>query len=64
MRIKGLPLRRVTELLTGPQVTPEEAAFMANLLIAEGVEDTNQLSFARWCELSLKAHQLFTTETT
>lgn len=50
MRVKGKSRHQLVLDLTNP-ATREEAERMADLLIAEGVSDTNEIGLARWEQL-------------
>lgn len=55
MKIKGQTRRQLLDVFKRGQITEDAAEKMADLLIAEGVEDTNDISFSRWIELTDKA---------
>lgn len=55
MKIKGLRRREVVQLFTNARITDDAAEKMADLVIAEGVEDTNDISFNRWIEMTDQA---------
>ena len=56
MKITGLTRHELIEKLMHP-ATRAEATRMADLLIEEKVADTNEVSYARWCELV--GHSMF-----
>ena len=52
MKIIGLKQREIARIFEGdPRNTREDCMRLADLLLAEGIADTNELSFERWSNL-------------
>lgn len=58
MKLEGRTRSELIRLFTGMDTTDNgirKAALMTDMLIKDGVKDTNDLSYAKWCEYIQRA---------